>query len=184
MMHRLSPLVVKLLPDLPVFLLLVSLTHKRMVQKFWPGKSLRRSFVQEPAEETFELSRHGVWILDLVLDNHVNQGVDRVRVEWRGANKQLVDDHTERPQIDCMVVRQLLDQLRSHVEWSSLDRSEHDSVLRHRSGKTEVTKFNDAISRNQNILRLHISVDDSVRVQVVKRVNQLLGDFSHLILRE
>ena len=94
----------------------------------------------------------------------MDESVNGVRVEWRCAHKQLVDDDTKRPQIDCMIVWEFLNQFRSHIQRSSLNGSKNDSVCRHRTSETEITKFDDAVCRNQNVLRFHISVDDAMTV--------------------
>ena len=75
-----------------------------------------------------------------------------------------------------------MDKLRCHVERRTLDGGEDDSVGRHRAGKAEIAKFDDAVRRNQNVLRLHVSVDDPMTVQVVEGLDKLLGNFADLRL--
>jgi hypothetical protein len=83
-----------------------------------------------------------------------------------------------------MVVGQLLHQLWRHIQWRTLDRSQYDRVGRHAPSKAKIAQFNDTVGRDENILRLHVSVDDPVTVQVVQGVYQLLGDFAHFRLTE
>ena len=80
-----------------------------------------------------------------VLHNQVDQRVDTVRVKWRGAHEEFVDDDSERPQVNGGGVWKLLDELWSHVERGPLDRSQDDGVGGHRASETEVTELNDAV---------------------------------------
>jgi hypothetical protein len=61
-----------------------------------------------------------------------------------------------------VVVRELLHKLRSHVKWGTLDRGQHDGISRHGTSETEITKLNNTVSRDQDVLRFHISMDDPV----------------------
>lgn len=72
-------------------------------------------------KEAFEFRAHVFWEFNRILNDKVDQSVDAVSVKWRGANKELVDDDTEGPQIHCVVVWELLDQFRCHVERGTLN---------------------------------------------------------------
>lgn len=80
-----------------------------------------------------------------------------------------------------MIIWQLLDEFRCHIQRSTLDRSQYDSVGGHGSCKTKVTQFDDTIGGYQNVLWFHISMDDPVRVQIIEGMNQLLCDFPHFV---
>ena len=90
-----SPVGVEFVTDLPVLFLLVGLLDERMLQELRPGESLTGRLVEQALQERFELGRHIVWELDWILDDQVDQRVDAVRVEGRGAHEKLVDDDTE-----------------------------------------------------------------------------------------
>lgn len=109
MMHRCCPLVVEFLASFPVFLLLFSLADERMLEKFRPWESLTRGLVKKTLQEALKLRAHILWELDWIFDNEVDQGVDAVSIEGWCAYEQFVDDDTQWPQIDCVVVGQLLD---------------------------------------------------------------------------
>jgi hypothetical protein len=61
----------------------------------------------------------------------MDQSVDTVCVERRGSFEQLVNDYTQRPKVDRVVVGQFLHQLWCHVKWGTLDRSQDDCVGGH-----------------------------------------------------
>ena len=126
-----SPIGVELMADLTVFLLLVSLLHKWMLEELRPGESLTGSLIEETLQEGFEFGRHVVWELDRVLHDQVDQRVDTVCVEGWGAHEQLVDDDSQRPQIDSVIVGELLDKLRCHVKRCTLDGSQYNCVGGH-----------------------------------------------------
>ena len=44
------------------------------------------------------------------------------------------------------------------------------------------THLHDAVRADQHVLGLHVAVDDAVRVEVVERLHELLGDVPHLRL--
>ena len=83
-----------------------------------------------------------------------------------------------------MVVGELLHKLWRHIQGSALDRSQHDCVGGHAPSKAKIAQFNDTVGRYENILWLHVSMDDAMAVQVVERMHQLLGDFAHFGLTE
>ena len=125
------PVRVEFVAQLPVLLLLVGLLDERVQEQLGPAQPLTRRLVQQALQEGLELRRHVVGELDGVLDYQVNQRVDTVRVErWR-PHEELVDDDSERPQVNGVVVGQLLHELWCHVQRRSLDRGEHDRVRGH-----------------------------------------------------
>lgn len=46
--------------------------------------------------------------------------------------------------------------------------------------KAEIAELDDAVAGNQNVLGFHISVGDSVAVQIVERPHQLLCNLADL----
>jgi len=106
---RRSPLVVELCPNFSVLFLLICLPYKGMLQQFRPCQSFARRLVQKPLQETFEFWTHILRELDRVFHDEVNQSVDAIGVKRRCAHKKLINNNTERPKIDGVVVGQLLD---------------------------------------------------------------------------
>ena len=49
---------------------------------------------------------------------------------------------------------------------TNLDASEHQRIDTHGAGKTEVTQFDNAAFAQQNILWLHVSVQNAVSVEI------------------
>ena len=122
------PVSIKLVANLSILLLLVSLLHERMLQELWPGEALAWRLVKKALKEGLELGGHVVGELYRVLDDQVDQRVDTVRIKGRCAHKELVDDDSERPQVNSMVVRKLLDKLWSHIKWRAFDRGQYNRV--------------------------------------------------------
>ena len=114
----------------------------------------------------------------------MNQRIDAVGVEGWRANEQFINDDAQTPQIDGVVVRQLLNQLWRHVQGCTFDGGENDCVGGHRASKSKVTKFDYSVCRDQDVLGLHVSMDDAVAVQVIQRMHQLLGNLAHFLLSE
>lgn len=177
-----GPVGVKLVAQLAIFLLLVGLLDEGVLQQLRPRESLAGRLVQQTLQERLELWRHVVGELHRIFHDQVDQRVDTVRIKRRCAHEELVNDDTEGPEVDRVVVGELLDEFRCHVEGSSLDGGQHNCVGRHRAGKSKVAKLHYPIRRNQNVLRLHVSVDNSVGVQIVESLDELLSDFADLRL--
>ena len=162
-----GPVVVKLGSDLPIPLLDICLHDERMLEELRPSKPLIWGFVKQTLEERFELWRHVLWEFNGVLHDQMDQSVDTVSVERRSPLKKLVNDHTKRPQIDGVVVRELLDEFWRHIERRSFDGSQHDCVCRHGSCEPKIAELDNTVGRDQDILGLHISMDDPMRVKIV-----------------
>ena len=79
-----------------------------MIQKVRPVEPLVRVLLQETLEERLEGRRHCVWVLDRVVDDQVDQGIQTVGVEGRCADEELVQNHSQGPQIRCVRVGLLL----------------------------------------------------------------------------
>lgn len=139
------PVGIKLMADFSILLLLISFLNKWVLQEFGPGKALTWRLIQQALEEGLELGGHVVGELHWVLHDQVDQRVDTVSVEGRCTNKKLVDDDSKRPQVDGMVVGQLLDQLWGHIKWCTLDRGQYNRVCRHGARKTEIAKLYDTV---------------------------------------
>ena len=112
----------------------------------------------------------------------MDQSIDTVCIEWGSPYKELIDNDTKRPQVNCVVVRQFLNKLGSHVKWSSLNRCKNNCIGGHRPCEPKITQFNYSICGNENVLWLHISMNNAVRVQIIKCVYQLLCNLSDFIL--
>ena len=177
-----SPVGVELVANLAIFLLLVCLSHERVLEEVWPGETLAWGFVEQTLEEGLELGTHVVWELDGVFDDEVNQRVDRIRVKWRCSNKEFINDDSKGPQVYSVVVWQLLNQFWCHVQGRSLNRGQHDRIGTHGAGEAKIAKLDDTVGRYQNVLRFHVTVNDAVRVQIVQRVYQLLSNFANFRL--
>ena len=83
-----------------------------------------------------------------------------------------------------MVIGQFLHELRRHVQGSTLDRGQHNRVRRHGPGEAEIAKLDDAVCRDQNVLRLHVTMNDAVTVKIVERLDELLCDLAHFLLTQ
>lgn len=74
-----------------------------------------------------------------------------------------------------VIIRLLLHKLWSHVQWSPFDRCQHHCVAGHCPCKPKVTQLDYTVCTNENILGLHVTMNDTVRVQVVQSTHKLLG---------
>ena len=99
-------------------------------------------------------------------------------------NQELVKDYSQGPEVDRQVVRLLHYELRCHVKRRPLDTREDDRVRGHGPREAEVAQLDAAVGANEDVLRLHVAVDDAVRVQVVQGLDQLFGDLLHLRFRQ
>lgn len=75
-----------------------------------------------------------------------------------------------------MVVRLLLHELGRHVQRRALDGREDERVVGHGPGEPEVAELHGAVGADEDVLRLHVAVDDAVRVEVVEGLDELPGD--------
>ena len=80
-----------------------------------------------------------------------------------------------------MIIGLLFNNLGRHVQRSAFERSEDFSFVAHRPRESKVTELDHSIAGHQNVLRLHISMGDSVRMNVMKGPDQLLGYFSDIL---
>ena len=159
-------------------------SHERVVQKVGPRQPLARSLVEQTLEEGPELRGHVLRPHDAVADDLLDQRVDGVGVERRLTDEELVEDDAQGPQVDGVVVRLFLDELRRHVQRRSFDAGEHHGVAGHGPGEPKVAELDDASAADEDVLRLHVAVDDAVGVKVVEGSDELPGDGAHLILRQ
>lgn len=79
----------------------------------------------------------------------------------------------------CVIVWLLLHQLWCHVQWRAFDRCEHHGVGGHGTSKAKVAQLDNAIGPNQDVLWLHVSVNDAICVQIVQGTHKLLGNTLH-----
>ena len=105
-------------------------------------------------------------------------------VERRPADVELVQYDAQRPQVGCVVVRLLLQELRRHVERRALYRCEHRGLLRHGASEAKVAEHDARVGAEQDVLWLHVAVDHAVGVQVVERVDELSRDWQDRRLGE
>ena len=75
-----------------------------------------------------------------------------------------------------VIVRLFLHQLWCHVQRSSFDGGQHHCVAGHGTSKAEIAQLDNSICSNQNILRLHVAMDDAVGVEVMQCTHKLLCD--------
>ena len=81
---------------------------ERVGQQVRPGQTPLRVLLQQPLQERFEFTVHVGRVLDRILDNVVDQGVNRVGVEGRLSDQKLVKNYTEGPQIRRVICAALL----------------------------------------------------------------------------
>jgi len=98
-----------------------------------------------------------------------HEGNDVVGIERRLATKELIQDNTQRPEINSVIVRLFLHEFWRHVQRGALDRCQRQRLLGERAREAEVAQLELAVRSNENILWFHVAVDDFVRVQVVQR---------------
>lgn len=90
--------------------------------------------------------------------------------EWRVAGNHNEQDDTHSEEVNSLsLVRFLGVDLRSHVRLSSelCEKLSSSCTSSERSGKAKVSDFNVKLSINEHVLRLEISVSDSLGVEVV-----------------
>lgn len=68
-------------------------------------------------------------------DYHLHQLDDAVGIERGKSHVEFVQNAAQRPQVGGVVIWLLLNQLRGHVEGSSLDRRQHQCLHAHGTGK-------------------------------------------------
>lgn len=85
---------------------------------------------------------------------------------------KFIDDDSERPDINLVVVRLFRDDLRCDVKWSSLERVKTDGCGGHLTSKAEVTELNDAVS-NEDVLGFQVAMHNSVVVEIEQSRNNL-----------
>ena len=57
-------------------------------------------------------------------------------------------------------------------------------MLRHGASEAKVAEHDTRAGAEEHVLRLHVTVDDTVRVQVVEGLHELPSDDAHLLLRQ
>ena len=109
------PLVIEFSPDLPILPFLISFPYKGMLEKLRPCQSFTWSLVQKPLQETFEFRTHIFRELHRVLNNQVDECINAVGIERRGSHKEFVNDDTQGPEINSVIIWQFLYKLRRHI---------------------------------------------------------------------
>lgn len=125
---------------------------------------------------------HGRRVPDWFVDDHLDQRHDAVSVERRPARGELEQDDPEGPQVDRVRVRLFLHELGGHVQRSSLDGGEQAGVVGDGAREAEVCELDLLLGPDEDVLWLHVSVYDAVRVQYVQRLDELDGDLADLVL--
>lgn len=159
---------------------LLRLPHEGVLQQVGPGETLPGVLPEQALQERSKVGRNVGGVLDGILHDVIDEGVDRVGVERGLPDQELVQDDAQGPEVHRQVVRLLLHELGCHVQGRSLDAGQDDRVGGHRPREAEVAELDPAVGADQNVLRLHVAVNDAVGVEVVQGLDQLLGDFLHL----
>ena len=97
--------------------------------------------------------------------------------------KKLVDDDAERPDIDFKVIIFMVEDFRSDIKRSAFHRINKGSGGWQFFGKSKITDFYHPIFY-QYILRLKVSVNDIVLVEVGEGLENLPADFLNVLIRE
>lgn len=194
--HLSKPAIVLLADPLLLLQVIIVRPQEGVIQDLGPRHALVGLLDQQSLQKGLELGAHVAGVLDRIPHDHFDQRVQVVRIKRRLTREQLVQNDAIRPNVDAVVVRLLLDQLRRHVQRGALglaeqpvylDRGEHNRVRAHRAREAEVAELDDAVVADEDVLGLHIPVDNAVFVQVEQRVSQLSGDlldlaFAHLVV--
>mmetsp|Transcript_36666 Transcript_36666/g.86047 ORF Transcript_36666/g.86047 Transcript_36666/m.86047 type:complete len:232 (-) Transcript_36666:458-1153(-) len=135
------------------------ISDKRMMQQIRPSEPLLWILLQQALQEGPEGFRHGFWIPHRLLDNQPDQRHERVRVEWRLPDKELVANYAQRPQVNTSIIRPFLHQFWCHVQRSPLYGGENGGIRGHGPSKSEVAKLHGAIGPDEDILWLHVAMN-------------------------
>jgi hypothetical protein len=80
-----------------------------------------------------------------------------------------------------MIVWLFLHNLWRHIKRCPFQRGENLCFVTHGSRKSEIAQLYYTVTCHQNVLGLHVSVRDSVGMNIMQSPNQLLGDFSDFL---
>ena len=111
------------------------------------------------------------------------QLLDARGMERSSAISQFIENDSKRPYIYFMRVVFVLQYLRRYVKRGSFDRAEEVGRSRHLLRKAEVAQL-DLLTLEQDVLRLQISMQDPILVQVKHRRKDLLADVPDSLLRQ
>ena len=93
-----------------------------------------------------------------------------VRVPWRRADEQLMQDRAETPPVDRGAVAELVQHLGRDILGRATDRARALGRAAYAClGEPEVAEPHVAVAVEQNVLRLEVAVDGAVRVQELER---------------
>jgi hypothetical protein len=81
-------------------------------------------------------------------------------------------------------IRFLLNEFGGHVKRCAFDAGEYEGIAAHASGESEIAQLDATIGAYENVLRLHIAVNDSVLVEILQRMNELCGNPLDFSLRQ
>jgi hypothetical protein len=141
-------------------------------------------FRQQALQEALKRRRDGLRELYWVSHNLLDQRVDVVGVKRRLTVVQLVENAAEGPEVGGVGIRLLLNQLGGHVQRGALNAREHHRVVAHRPSEAEVGELHGPVAAHQNVLGLHVAVNDALAVEVLQGQNELFGDRANLLLRK
>lgn len=89
-----SPLLI-LLESLLSFLLFgFRFSNERMRKKYRPVLTFAWVLIEKALQEILEIRRHVVRVLYWILNNQIDESINRIRVERRLANEEFVENHT------------------------------------------------------------------------------------------
>lgn len=92
--------------------------------------------------------------------------------EWRVPRSHFIDQHSQRPPIDGLVVSLGQDDFWGQILWGTTQRPRPSL---HSFREPEIGNLQVSVVVNQKILRLQISVDQVQRVQILERQHDLSG---------
>lgn len=134
------------------------------------------------------------WVLELdVLDILPGSDIDVLGVElvflWREgrfASQKLIDEHSQRPDIDCeIVLMRLLQHLwRQVVQRSAEGFSDLVFLRLEEVAPPEIRELQHAVAVQQKVFRLDIAMNDVRGVAHFQGLSQLIGEIGHFFLIE
>jgi hypothetical protein len=148
--------------------------------------ALLRVHFESKVQEVFESGRQIVLLLDrrrAICRDQIERAQGRLGQVWRLALNHLDRHDTQTPDVDFAAVFFACDNLGSHPVWCA----DHGRTLHVRlvnlGAETEIGQLDVAIHAEQNVVRLDVSVDNTLGVQELQAVKRLAADSGDLALR-
>mmetsp|Transcript_44298 Transcript_44298/g.96265 ORF Transcript_44298/g.96265 Transcript_44298/m.96265 type:complete len:210 (+) Transcript_44298:3-632(+) len=165
--------------------------HRRAVadqgfgQEVLDTRSLLWSLLQHPSREitnllAVELRRHRLGVL--VHNVHNERCYVRAR-KRRLQGQDLVEHHTERPDIGLLAVGSAIANFRRQISWGAHHGHSLSACAVEHLGNAEVPKLHHGSLRQEDILALQITMEDVLRMDMLKCQAALYEDPYSLILR-